>query len=137
MKFCKVDEPLARRLASVARPPVRFPVLSDVEKRFVEEATLEKKLVEVEFVVVDCSAVKFCSVDDPVARKLVVEAYVVSSEVTVRSLVFGLKVKPASPARAVVPLQYVTWLDTPVPVWLAPPTQVDPIAKHPLVSVRP
>lgn len=137
MKFCKVDEPLARRLASVARPPVRFPVLRVVAKRFVEEATLEKKLEVVALDPVALMNVKFCSVDDPVARKLVVEAYVVSSEVTVRSLVFGLKVKPASPARAVVPLQYVTWLDTPVPVWLAPPTQVDPIAKHPLVSVRP
>ena len=114
-----------------------LPVFRLVDERFVDEAVVANCVVDVEFVVVDCRAVKFCSVDDPVARRLVVEAYVVSSEVTVSSLVSGLKVKPASPARAVVPLQYVTWLDTPVPVWLAPPTQVDPIAKHPLVSVRP
>ena len=50
---------------------------------------------------------------------------------------FGLKVNPASPARAVVPLQYVTWLDTPVPVWLEPPTQVFPIEKHPAVRFSP
>ena len=74
MKFCKVEEPYESKLASVARPPVMFPVLSDDEKRFVDEDIVEKKLVDVEFVVVDCRAVKFCSVDDPVARKLVVEA---------------------------------------------------------------
>ena len=60
-----------------------------------------------------------------------------SADVTVSSLVFGLKVNPASPASAVVPLQYVTWLDTPVPVWLEPPTQVLPIEKHPAVRFSP
>ena len=70
VKFCSVDDPLERRLAALIAPPVMLPVLSDVEKRFVDDEVLAKKLVLVELVVVDCSPVKFWSVDEPVARML-------------------------------------------------------------------
>ena len=70
VKFCSVDDPLERRLEALIAPPVMLPVLSDVEKRFVDDEVLAKKLVLVELVVVDCSPVKFWSVDEPVARML-------------------------------------------------------------------
>ena len=50
-----VPPPIPRYSSEVEAVPVteRIDVVACVEKRFVEEATLEKKLVEVEFVVVD------------------------------------------------------------------------------------
>ncbi len=54
VKFCRVEEPLERRLESVANPvDVIFPVEKRVEKRLVLLAVVAKKLVEVELVEVD------------------------------------------------------------------------------------
>jgi hypothetical protein len=89
----------------VALPKILFPALSTVAKRLVELAVVEKKLVVVAAEPVALMKVKFCSVDEPVARKLVVEAKVKRPEVTVRRLVLGLKVKPLFPAKALVPVQ--------------------------------
>ena len=96
VKFCKVDEPKERRLAAVTDPRVELPALRTVAKRLVEEAVVLKKLVLVLLVVVLLIPVKFCKVDDPVAKKLVVVAKVKRAEVTVRRRVRGLKVKPPS-----------------------------------------
>ena len=74
VKFCSVDDPLERRLAALIDPPVMLPVLRDVEKRLVGEAVLAKELVVVALVPVALVKVNLCSVDEPVARKLVVEA---------------------------------------------------------------
>lgn len=57
------------------------------------------RLVEVDWVVVELSAVKFWRVEEPVARKLVVVAKVERNEVTVRRSVVLLKVSPESPAK--------------------------------------
>lgn len=62
VKFCKVLEPFTRRVAKVAAPVLRLE-----EKRLVDEAVPEKKLVEVEFDEVELRAVKFCSVDEELA----------------------------------------------------------------------
>ena len=48
-----------------------FPALKTVAKRFVLEAVVEKKLVEVEFVVVEVRAVKFWRVVEASAKILV------------------------------------------------------------------
>ena len=74
VKFCRVDDPLESKLAALIDPPVMLPVLSDDEKRLVDEAVVAKKLVVVAFVPVALVKVNLCSVDEPVARKLVVEA---------------------------------------------------------------
>ena len=74
VKFCSVDDPLERRLEALIAPAVMLPVLRDVEKRLVDEAVVAKKLVVVAFVPVALVKVNLCSVDEPVARKLVVEA---------------------------------------------------------------
>ena len=54
-------------IAPVVREPleVMLPVFNEVEKRFVDEAVVLKKLVLVEFVVVEVRAVKFCRVVEP------------------------------------------------------------------------
>lgn len=87
------------------------------------EAVVEKKLVVVALLPVALMKVKFWRVELPVARRLVVVAKVKRAETEVKRRVLGLKVKPLSPAKAVVPFQKVTWLATPEPVWLSPPTQ--------------
>ncbi len=54
VKFCKVLEPLTRRLAKVPRPvEVRLPPLAVLKKRLVEEAVVAKKEVEVALVEVE------------------------------------------------------------------------------------
>jgi hypothetical protein len=65
VKFWRVEEPLTKRVASTAAPVVKF-----VDERLVEEAVVLKKLVEVAFDEVELRAVKFCRVDDELARML-------------------------------------------------------------------
>ena len=60
VKFCKVEEPIERRLASVARPE---------ELRVPAKRLVEKKSVEVAAVVVARVAVKFCNVVEPTTRR--------------------------------------------------------------------
>ena len=99
MKFCKVVEPLIRRFENVPRPLlVMLPALSKVAKRLVEEAVVEKKLVVVALVPVALTKVKFCSVLDPVAKRLVVVANVVSKLESVVRPEFLLKMKLEFPA---------------------------------------
>jgi len=97
VKFWRVEEPVVRRLERVVRPPVtlsvpvklaeeeivwslirpevigpavRVPMLPEVEKRLVDEAVVEKRLVVVALVVVDLSAIKPpVKVEDAVERK--------------------------------------------------------------------
>jgi len=107
VKFWRVDEPVVRKLPAVKRL-VMF--------AFVPESMVEKKVVVVAFDPVAFTKVKFWRVLEPVARKLVVVAKVKSAEVTESKLVLGLKVKPVLPVNALVPLQKVTWLATPLPV---------------------
>ena len=53
VKFCKVEEPLERKVEKVPKPvEVTLPPLKAVAKRFVDEAVVEKKFVEVALVVV-------------------------------------------------------------------------------------
>ena len=48
VKFCKVEEPVSKRLAKVPSPvEVKLPPLAVVKKRLVEEAVVEKRLVVV------------------------------------------------------------------------------------------
>ena len=48
VKFCRVDEPLSKRLAKVPSPvDVKLPPFPVVKKRLVEDAVVEKKLVVV------------------------------------------------------------------------------------------
>ena len=70
VKFCSVDDPLERMLEALIEPLVMLPVLSDVEKRFVDDAVVANCVVEVEFVVVELRPVKFCSVDEPDTSRL-------------------------------------------------------------------
>ncbi len=81
-------------------PEVMFPVLSEVEKRLVLDAVVEKKLVVVALEPVALMKVKFCKVDDPVARKLVVVEKVKREETPVRSPVVFWKVKLAEAPNA-------------------------------------
>ena len=74
VKFCKVEEPLTRRLVNVTVPKVAF-----VAKRFVLEAFVLKKLVVVADEPVALTKVKFCRVEDALARKLL--AVIVAVEV--------------------------------------------------------
>ncbi len=54
VKFCRVEDPFARIFAPVTRPvEVMLPALIAVAERFVEEAVVAKKFVEVALVVVD------------------------------------------------------------------------------------
>ena len=84
-------EPVSKRLERVERPPVAVrvpvklaaleivwllilpevmrPVLSEVLKRLVLEAVVEKKLVVVAEVEVELTAVKFCSVVEPTTNR--------------------------------------------------------------------
>ena len=82
-----------------------LPNVPSVENRLVDEAVVAKKLVEVALLEVALSAVKFCSVDEPVTKRLVVEAKVKSAEVAERSAVLGLKVKAAVPVTAAAPVK--------------------------------
>ncbi len=70
VKFCSVDDPYESKFEALIEPLVMLPVLREVEKRLVDEAVPAKKLVLVELVVVDCKAVKFWRVEEPVARIL-------------------------------------------------------------------
>ena len=99
VKFWRVLDPKERRLLTVTEPSVEFPAFNTVAKRLVEEAVVEKKLVLVLLVVVLLIPVKFCKVEEPVAKKLVVVAKVKRAEVVVKRRVKGLKVKPLSPVR--------------------------------------
>ena len=54
----------------VALPVVKVPKEAAVAKRFVDDATEEKRLVEVAWVVVAFTPVKFWSVEEAVARRL-------------------------------------------------------------------
>ena len=58
----------------MALPRILLPAFKIVAKRLVEEAVELKKLVVVAAEPVALMKVKFCKVDEPVARKLVVEA---------------------------------------------------------------
>ena len=97
VKFWRVEEPVVRRLERVVRPPVtlsvpvklaeeeivwslirpevigpavRVPMLPEVEKRLVDEAVVEKRLVVVAEVVVELSAMKPpVKVEEAVERK--------------------------------------------------------------------
>lgn len=57
-------------LVVVELPKMAKPTLAFVEKRLVEEAVVEKREVVVAFVPVAFTKVKFCSVDEPVTRRL-------------------------------------------------------------------
>ena len=71
VKFCKVDDPVTKRLASVPRPLMNVvPSVAKVEKRLVDDAVVANLLVEVPFVVVELSAVKFWRVEEPAERRL-------------------------------------------------------------------
>ena len=50
-------------------PAVSEPPEAVVKKRFVVDAVVAKKLVEVLFEVVELTPVKFCRVDEPVTRR--------------------------------------------------------------------
>jgi hypothetical protein len=52
-----------------SEPTVNAPIFPFVAKRFVDEAVLANKLVEVAFVLVEFEAVKLWSVEDPVVKK--------------------------------------------------------------------
>ena len=67
VKFCKVEEPLERRLATVAKPvAVMLPTEEiAVAKKLVELAVVEKKLVVVAELPVALTKVKFCRVELP------------------------------------------------------------------------
>lgn len=97
VKFCKVDEPVTRRLERVESPPVAvsvpvklaaleivwlfikpeviaprvaLPVVRVVEKRLVLDAVVEKKFVVVALVPVAFTKVKFWRVEEAVIRRL-------------------------------------------------------------------
>jgi hypothetical protein len=75
VKFCRVDEPVARMLRDVRREArVADPPLSVVKKKLVVEELVAKKLVVVAEVPVAVVKVKFCRVVDAVTRRLVVVA---------------------------------------------------------------
>lgn len=60
MKFCRVDDELARRLKKVPRPlDVKLPPVPVVKKRLVVDAVVAKKLVVVALELVELTAVKF------------------------------------------------------------------------------
>ena len=99
VKFWRVDDPYESKLLAVTDPKVEFPAFNTVAKRLVELAVVVKKLVLVLLVEVLLIAVKFCKVEEPVAKKLVVVAKVKRAEVVVKRRVKGLKVKPLSPVR--------------------------------------
>ena len=88
-----VFEPKLRAPPPVMAPAVMLPVLSEVEKRLVLEAVVAKKLVVVAEVPVALMKVKFCKVEDPVARKLVVVEKVKREETPVRRPVAFWKVR--------------------------------------------
>jgi hypothetical protein len=136
VKFWRVEEPYERRFPAVTDPKVELPAFNTVAKRLVELAVVVKKLVLVLLVVVELIPVKFCKVDEPVARRLVVVAKVKRAEVTVRRRVKGLKRKPESEVRVWEPLKKATWLATP-PLAVSVPWQTVPIAKQPLVRESP
>ena len=64
VKFCKVEEPLTKRLTKVAEPAER-----EAENRLVEEAVVLKRLVVVAFVPVALVKVNFCKVVEPTTNK--------------------------------------------------------------------
>ena len=71
VKFWRVDEPVERMLPNDPRPvAVSVPTFAVVPKRFVKVPLVAKKEVEVPFVEVEFSAVKFWRVDEPVERRL-------------------------------------------------------------------
>jgi hypothetical protein len=79
VKFWRVVEPLTKRVAKVPAP-----VVSEVEKRLVEEAVVEKKLVVVAFELVELTAVKFWRVEEELAKSVfVVVSPVIVAELTV------------------------------------------------------
>ena len=105
VKFWKVEDPVERRFEAVTEPKVELPAVRTVAKRLVELAVVAKSVVEVALVVVLLIPVKFWRVDEPVAKKLVVEAKEKRADVTESKPVLGLKVKPALPPRADVPVK--------------------------------
>ena len=65
VKFCRVDDALTRRLVAVTKPEeVRLPPVPTVKKRFVVEAVVAKRLVEVALVVVPIVTVRAEMVDE-------------------------------------------------------------------------
>ena len=73
------DEAMPEMTPQVTLPLTTLRALDVVQlpvamNRLDEEAVVAKKLVEVEFVVVDCSPVKFWSVDEPVTFRLPADA---------------------------------------------------------------
>jgi hypothetical protein len=87
-----------------------------VAKRLVEEAVVENRLVVVAEVVVELIAVKFWRVEEPVAKKFVVDAYVNNAENADKRLLLELKVKSGSPPSkagvAAFVVNTATWLAT-------------------------
>ena len=125
-----VVEPVEYRLAVVMRPvDVTLPVFRVVEKRLVLEAVVAKILVEVALVVVEFVAVKFCNVEEPVTRRLVVVTRPVEVKFPVCAVVaksdvelavgdvriVPSNVKPAFPVRVSASDQYVTRVAAPDP----------------------
>src|ERR1035437_8809714 len=73
VKFCSVDEPFAWIFVAVNFPvKVSLPPLAVVYERFVVDALVAYTLVEVLFVVVELTPVKFCKVVEPVTKRLAV-----------------------------------------------------------------
>ena len=83
------------------------------EKRLVDEAVVEKKLVVVAEEPVAFKKVKFWRVEDPVTRRLVVVAAVKVALPTVKSLAVLSQRKFESEVRAWPPLKKATWPEVP------------------------
>lgn len=97
VRFCNVDEALARRLVKVPSPEeVTAPPIAVVKKRLVELAVVEKRDVEVAEVVVALIPVKFCKVDEAVVKKPPVDS------TRNRSLPAALRKRRKFPANEVV-----------------------------------
>jgi hypothetical protein len=83
--FWRVEEPRARILEAIRIPvEVMFPVLSEVENKFVDEAVVEKIVVVVALVEVEFKKVTFCRVDELVTNRFpVVVRPVIDTELAV------------------------------------------------------
>jgi hypothetical protein len=162
VKFWRVEEPVTKRLERVVRPevtlrvPVRlaadeivwpfrrpavitpawmFPVLSDVEKRLVDEAVVAKKLVVVALVPVALTKVKFWRVEEPLESRLPKvpspEAPVIDQLVPVRLVV----PKAFEPDQVLLSPRSVDEADDPPQPVQLPTTSVPMLAVFDLKSV--
>ena len=134
VKFCKVEEPVARMLAKVPRPvEVMFPPLAEVKKRLVVDAVVEKRLVVVALDEVELTAVKFWRVVEPTTRRSPDELMVV---VAVPPILNWLPVKVEEKSEVVVASVVVDRFARKPPVKVEEAVEMKPLKKPRVVEVE-